>query len=163
MRSLPDEYALLARWFPTARTRAAAIGVTREMIRRWEIALDGGARPRVRAGTARAITLLTDVAAEVERLVGDAGGTGRWLLAPQPALRGLSVAAVLGERPLSVIAPLIAPPPDGAPTGFSSARVRSATAALGPAPRIRRERPRNQVEAAILRRLGCDELVIGAG
>jgi hypothetical protein len=159
---LPDEYASLARWFPTTRSRAAAIGVTREMIRRWEIALERGDRAPVRTGTARAITRLAEVAGEVERLVGDAAGAGRWLLVPQPALRGASVAAALRGPSSASIAPLIAPPATNPPARFSQAEVLTATAGLGPAPRPSRERPRDSTEAAILRRLDAAQAVIDA-
>ena len=61
---LPSEYAELARWFPRVGERAEAIGVTREMVRRWELV---GGRANVRAATRDAIRCVAAIAREHNR------------------------------------------------------------------------------------------------
>ncbi len=166
MLPLPVEYDRLARWFPAATARADAIGVTREMLRRWESADARATRPRVRAQTARAVELVAEVAREVERLVGDPQGAGRWMLAPQPALRGARVVDLARCGRLDVVAQLLVRPVDDRPIRqFTSEAVRRGadqirTPGAGP---LRRERPRGGSKAEVLRRIGVDDALIGPG
>src|SRR3954447_4531133 len=71
MPELPAAYDELPRWFPQQSDRAAALGVSREMVWRWERVRDAAARPQVRARTARVIEDVVATAREAERRVGD--------------------------------------------------------------------------------------------
>ena len=87
------EYRELARWFPSVTDRARALGRSRETLTSWE---RGRLECTVKPSTARRITRVASVAEDVERLIGDARGVGRWMLAPQPQF--------LGKTPVEMIA-----------------------------------------------------------
>jgi len=160
MRSLPTDYDRLSRWFPLRSERADAIGVSREMIWRWERTLKASTRPTVRARTAQSIEAIAAAARETERLVGGPTDAGRWMLVRQPSLRGASVADALRDGQAAKVTRLIAPTPDVRGV-FSSEEMRAAASRLGPDRATARERPRAADEVAVLRRIGEDPLLIG--
>ncbi len=160
MPAMPPHYDELSRWFPQRTDRAAALGVSREMVWRWERAGDAAARPQVRARTARIVEDIVATARETERRVGDPAAAGRWMLVAQPSLRGTTVATAVADGRVAEVARLLAPPPP-VQGRFTADELRAATAVLGVEPVIARERPRDPVEAAILERFGEDPRLIG--
>jgi hypothetical protein len=139
--------------------------MSRETLRAWE---RGNARVQVRASTARAITALASVAADVDRLVGDPARSGEWMLAAQPQLRGRTPAELArvgtaeARRELRrVIMPEI-PPPLRAPVRASQiASARRRTRSLGLPLDAARARPRAGGEATVLRKVGDSASRIG--
>jgi|tagenome__1003787_1003787.scaffolds.fasta_scaffold20498682_2 hypothetical protein len=160
MPELPATYDELRRWFPQQTDRAAALGVSREMVWRWERVRAAAARPQVRTRTARVVEDVVATARATERRVGDPEAAGRWMLVAQPSLRGRTVATAVAEGRVAEIARLLAPPPlvQGR---FAASELRAGTAVLGVEPVIERERPRDPVEATILERFGEDPRLIG--
>jgi hypothetical protein len=164
---MPASYEALARWFPSATARAQAIGVSREIVRRWESNL-ARTRPQVQGRTARTIRTIVALAREAERLVGDPLDAGQWILVRQPALRGTSVAEAARDGRFADVEALLA---HKVGENGRSARVRRFTAnevragareiQAGRGPASRRERPRDAEKAAVLRRIGVDESLIG--
>lgn len=165
MPALPPSYDSLGRWFPTATARARALGVSREIVRRWDANVVSGRRPELRARTAQVVERVAALASEAERLTGDAEAAGRWILTAQPALRGETVAWAAREGRLREIERLLAPTSrqPAEPREFTLQAVRAGAASI-PAergPRYPRERPRDAEKAAALRRIGMDEARIG--
>jgi hypothetical protein len=158
MEPLPSQYAALSRWFPALSQRARALGLSRETLTRWERA---SSPPRVRPATARAVRSLASVAEDVERLVDDAPGAGAWLLAPQPALRGGSAAALAraaDTSSLRTLTELASPTQRVVADRREGLRAQPPATWAAAAPRLR---PRDPAEAALLARMGQDEATIG--
>lgn len=149
MENLPAEYGELHRWFPTTIARGRALGVSREIIRRWELAPDA----TVRSATATTIRSLEALCRAAERRTGDPVGTGTWMLAPQPLLRGARVVDLIRSGRLADAAALI----DTAvrePVRRSYRRDPSWSRPLPFSPTAVRDRPRDPAKAVILERLG---------
>jgi hypothetical protein len=165
MPVLPSSYDSLDRWFPTATARARALGVSREIVRRWDASVASGFRPEVRERTVRVVERVAALASEAERLTGDAQAAGRWILTAQPALRGKTVAWAAGEGRLRDIQRLLEPTSrqPAEPREFTLQGVRAGAASIPAERGLRypRERPRDADKAAALRRIGMDEALIG--
>ena len=82
----PAGYRELPAFFSTASARARALGVKRDTIRVWD---EGRAR-RVRATSQGRVALLLAVCAAVSKYLVTTQDVGRWMLSPQPSLRGQS-------------------------------------------------------------------------
>jgi hypothetical protein len=149
-------YRELSRWFPTVSDRARALGRSRETLTGWERELlDCTVKP----STARRITCVASVTGDVEELIGDARGAGRWMLTPQPLLRGKTPVEMIGVGRLDELSGVIYPGGRITPRR-TVRRASSAPQGVVSFPR-RRERERSADEAAVLRRIGEDEALIG--
>ncbi len=150
-----DAYRDLSRWFPALSDRARALGMNRDTLSEWERAqLDY----RVRPATAENIQTLESVARDVEQLMGDPRATGRWMLTPQPQLRGETPARLVRERRLRELAELIFQGKTPGPRRVI--RNASAPTTTSVPPVTVRTRPRAADKAAVLRILGQNERII---
>lgn len=150
------EYRQLLRWFPTLSDRARALGRSRETLTSWERGLLACA---VKPSTAGRIARVGSVAGDVESLVGDPRAAGRWMLTPQPQLGGTTPVQMIAAGRLDELSGLIYRGREIAP----QRRIRRASRAPGDVvafPR-QRERGRSADEAAVLRRIGEAEELIG--
>lgn len=82
----PAGYRELRTFFSTASARARALGVKRDTIRVW----DEGCASRVRATSQGRVALLLAVCTAVSKYMVTNQDVGRWMLSPQPSLRGQS-------------------------------------------------------------------------
>jgi hypothetical protein len=152
-----DRYRALVRFFPTLSDRSRALGLSRETLTRWERDPDSA---NVRPATGRAIETLVRVAEDAEELTGDAQAAGVWLLAPQPALRGATVAAVARDgtdAALARIERLLLSETPSLPPAVPRGSIARRSVAVG----YRRTRPRDPVKAGLLREVGAEEAQIG--
>jgi hypothetical protein len=152
-----SEYRALARWFPTVTDRACALGRSRETLTSWERAR---LRHAVKPSTARRVLRVVSVAEDVERLVGDARGVGRWMLAPQPQFRGKTPVEMIAAGRLDELSKVVY---EGETVTIPERRVRRSRQAprnVVEFPR-QRERARSAGAAAVLRRIGEDDDLIG--
>jgi hypothetical protein len=160
MRALPEDYEALSTCFPAMTVRAQALGVSRELVRRWETQLPR--RPLVRDGTAQSIERVAAIAREAQRRVSSPEAAGRWMLSEQPALAGRRVVDLARAGDFSVIGRLFTPPSSDAPRrSFSAEEVRAASRGILADTRTPRERPRDPDAARVLRLIGADDDLIG--
>jgi len=150
------EYRELARWFPSVTDRARALGRSRETLTSWE---RGRLECTVKPSTARRITRVASVAEDVERLIGDARGVGRWMLAPQPQFLGKTPVEMIAAGRLGDLSRVVYGGEE------ITSRRRGRRARRGPRNAVgfpkQRERPRSGAEAAVLRRIGEEDDMIG--
>jgi hypothetical protein len=99
------------------------------------------------------------VATDVEELIGDARGVGRWMLAPQPQFRGRTPVEMIAANRLGELSKVIYRDEDVSPQRTVRRSSRGPRDVVG-FPR-QRERERTATEAAVLRRIGEDEDLIG--
>ena len=149
-------YLELSRWFPTLSDRARALGRSRETLTAWEREKLGCS---VKPSTAAIVRSVASVAADVEELVGDASGAGRWMLTPQPQLRGRTPVEMIRLGLLGELSRLVYSA-DRAKPGRVVRRPVEAPEGVIDFPRTR-DRPRSADEARALRRIGEDEGLIG--
>lgn len=162
MQHLPASYSLLEQWFPTLTARAEALGLSRETLTSWERAqLD----VVVRDSTARRITRLAEVARVAAGGLRQPSDVGRWMLAPQPALAGRTVADAVRDGEAEAVGRLLGPgqraatpPPMPRPAAFEDLRRIPDSA---PARSVRREQPRDREKAEPLARIGTPAEQIG--
>jgi Protein of unknown function (DUF2384) len=161
MNSVPALYGALERWFPSLSSRAAALGVSRDTLTRWERT----PTTLVSERNARLVRQLAVLARQVEEQVSDSRGAGKWLLAPQPALLGKRPVDSLREGDLETVRRLFQPFASGQQferitrDGYTTA----ITTAERTQPKLRnaRDRARAADKAAVLRRIGETEERIG--
>jgi hypothetical protein len=151
-----SEYRELARWFPTVADRARALGRSRETVTGWE---RGRLECTVQPSSARQITRVASVAEEVEQLMGDARGVGRWMLAPQPQFLGKTPVEMIAAGRLVDLSKVVYGGQGITPRRRVSRARRGPRNAVG-FPR-QRERVRSGAEAAVLRRVGEEDALIG--
>jgi uncharacterized protein (DUF2384 family) len=149
-------YRELSRWFPTVTDRARALGRSRETLTSWEREL---LTCTVQPSTAGRIASVASVATDVEELIGDARGVGRWMLAPQPQFRGRTPVEMIAANRLGELSKVIYRDEDVSPQRTVRRSSRGPRDVVG-FPR-QRERERTATEAAVLRRIGEDEDLIG--
>lgn len=89
----PVGYRALRAFFPSASSRAQALGMKRDTIRVW----DEGRASRLRASSQGRVALLLAVCVAVSKYTLTAQDVGRWMLSPQPSLRGRSPADALRD------------------------------------------------------------------
>src|SRR5438445_4664653 len=82
----PAGYDELRRFFPMPSQRARALGVKRDTIQVWDEHRAG----RLRATSQGRVTLLLALCSAVSGYMLTARDVGRWMLSPQPSLRGRS-------------------------------------------------------------------------
>jgi predicted transcriptional regulator len=82
----PVGYHELRAFFPTASARAKALGMKRDTIRVWDEDRAG----RLRASSQGRVALLLAVCTAVSKYMSSSKDVGRWMLSPQPSLRGQS-------------------------------------------------------------------------
>lgn len=82
----PIGYRELRAFFPTASARANALGMKRDTIRVW----DEDRAARLRASSQGRVALLLAVCTAVSKYMPAPKDVGRWMLLPQPSLRGQS-------------------------------------------------------------------------
>lgn len=85
------DYRRLGPFFPVKSERAKALGASTETLRTWE------QRPpsRLRSGLVENIRLVLEVCLELEPLMDKRSDVGRWMLSPQPQLRGRTPVSLL--------------------------------------------------------------------
>jgi hypothetical protein len=152
-----SEYRELSRWFPTVTDRARALGRSRETLTSWERGL---LACQVKPSTARRVMHVASVAADVEELVGDARGVGRWMLAPQPQFRGKTPVEMIAAGRLNELSQVVYQAENITAPERTVRRSRQAPRNAVDFPR-RRERARAADEAAVLVRIGEDADLIG--
>jgi hypothetical protein len=158
-----NRYAELRRWFPTVVSRADAMGVSRETIRRWEANGLAGMSAR----TQQLVNDLVLTAMDVEDEIGadDTRGVARWMLAPQPAIAGRRVVDLINQGDITRLRLLLYPTvtvPE--PQVVPLAQADLALAASPPSTTGRaavRSRPRSAAKAKALRGLGVRDEMIG--
>ncbi len=89
----PIGYEQLREFFPTPSLRARALGVKRDTIQVW----DHQRAARLRATSQGRVTLLLALCSAVSSHMLSSRDVGRWMLSPQPALRGRSPVELLRE------------------------------------------------------------------
>ena len=87
----PERYDEAASYFDTVSDRAEAFGVERSTIRVW----DEGSAKKLRRESRERASILAEVCRDLSSLMEDRREVGRWLLTPQPGLRG--------ERPTAAL------------------------------------------------------------
>jgi len=102
---------------------------------------------------------VASVATDVEELIGDARGVGRWMLTPQPQFRGRTPVEMIAANRLDELSTVIYRGEDVSPRRTVRRSSRGPRDVVG-FPR-RRERERTAAEAAVLRRIGEDPDLIG--
>ena len=86
----PANFERLQRFFASQTALAAALGVHRDTVRKWE----RGEASRLRRSSIERVTVMAAVAEQVARYMPSDASVGSWLLHPQPALGG-QIPAVL--------------------------------------------------------------------
>ncbi len=89
----PAGYDELREFFPTPSLRARALGVKRDTIQVW----DQHRAARLRGTSQGRVTLLLVLCSAVSRHMLSPRDVGRWMLTPQPSLRGKSPVDLLRQ------------------------------------------------------------------